>query len=322
METAFTAKGSWYKGNLHSHTTISDGTKSPEDVIRLYKTKTDLSFLAITDHNVYSDFSKYSTRDFIVLPGVEVSMHDLGARRLPKGIHVLAIAKYAPTDFGEYKRFPPEPDMVSFQHYLDYLSEHGMLLFMPHPAWSGFEPDDYIKYNGFAGIEVFNSDSEPDGGRGYSTYHWDYFLRQNIRMLGIATDDGHHYSRQGLDWHNGFICVKAEKLTHENIIDSIQKGLFYASQGPEIYDFSFDENEQTLHAECSPAKSIRFLTYERKGYVEYAPEGKTITSASFRLRDGVNNYCRLEVVDRNNKTAWSQPIYFKDEYDRGSRSFE
>ena len=39
----------WYKGNLHTHTTDSDGLKSPDDVKRLYKSL-GYDFLALTDH--------------------------------------------------------------------------------------------------------------------------------------------------------------------------------------------------------------------------------------------------------------------------------
>lgn len=39
----------WYKGNLHTHTTNSDGAYTPEETIALYKSK-DYDFLALTDH--------------------------------------------------------------------------------------------------------------------------------------------------------------------------------------------------------------------------------------------------------------------------------
>ena len=39
----------WYKGNLHTHTTRSDGRKTPEDTIALYR-QNGYDFLAMTDH--------------------------------------------------------------------------------------------------------------------------------------------------------------------------------------------------------------------------------------------------------------------------------
>jgi len=43
--------GSWYKGNLHSHTTNSDGDEHPTRIWSWYRKK-GYNFLAITDHNV------------------------------------------------------------------------------------------------------------------------------------------------------------------------------------------------------------------------------------------------------------------------------
>ena len=39
----------WYKGNLHTHSTNSDGRLSPEEVIGLYREE-GYDFLALTDH--------------------------------------------------------------------------------------------------------------------------------------------------------------------------------------------------------------------------------------------------------------------------------
>jgi len=63
------------KGNLHTHTTLSDGSLSPKDVVYLYKEK-DYDFIALTDH-VYSDtpkvYSYPNIEEIIVLEGCEVS---------------------------------------------------------------------------------------------------------------------------------------------------------------------------------------------------------------------------------------------------------
>ena len=43
-------EGNCYKGNLHIHTTLSDGEKTPEEIKDVYKNN-GYSFVAITDHN-------------------------------------------------------------------------------------------------------------------------------------------------------------------------------------------------------------------------------------------------------------------------------
>lgn len=47
----------WYKGNLHTHTTNSDGRLAPEVVINLYK-EAGYDFLALTDHWVFGEQQK------------------------------------------------------------------------------------------------------------------------------------------------------------------------------------------------------------------------------------------------------------------------
>src|SRR5688572_24689968 len=67
----------WYKGNLHTHTTNSDGDSSPEDVVRWYKAN-GYDFVAITDHEhitavdgLNSEFGKDGA--FLVIRGQEVT---------------------------------------------------------------------------------------------------------------------------------------------------------------------------------------------------------------------------------------------------------
>jgi hypothetical protein len=53
ISNPYAGSGDWYKGNLHCHTTISDGALSPNEAIALYEEK-GYSFLAITDHIVWN----------------------------------------------------------------------------------------------------------------------------------------------------------------------------------------------------------------------------------------------------------------------------
>ena len=62
------AQKRFYKGNLHTHTTRSDGRKSPEDVMALYAAN-GYDFLALTDHWKVGSEAKYE--NMLVLPGVE-----------------------------------------------------------------------------------------------------------------------------------------------------------------------------------------------------------------------------------------------------------
>ena len=65
--------GSFYKTNLHAHTTISDGKLSPEEVKAWYKAH-GYSAVCFTDHEVLIDQRELCDDEFIALHGYEVSI--------------------------------------------------------------------------------------------------------------------------------------------------------------------------------------------------------------------------------------------------------
>ena len=56
----------WLKGNLHTHTTRSDGTGTPDEVIAMYRDD-GYDFLALTDHYRFSDGSEGGAGDSLRL---------------------------------------------------------------------------------------------------------------------------------------------------------------------------------------------------------------------------------------------------------------
>ena len=58
----------WYKGNLHTHTTSSDGAVSPDEAIKLYN-GLGYDFVALTDHWHVNEPGEYNGT--LILSGVE-----------------------------------------------------------------------------------------------------------------------------------------------------------------------------------------------------------------------------------------------------------
>ncbi len=88
----FSKTGNWYKGNLHCHSTNSDGKLSPKEVVDLFK-ENGYSFLCFSDHDIYTDYrSEFDSEDFIILPGLEASVNlfdESGKYRMKvHGIHL------------------------------------------------------------------------------------------------------------------------------------------------------------------------------------------------------------------------------------------
>ena len=66
--------GNWYKGNIHSHTTISDGMLTPEQSVKLYK-ENGYHFLCFSEHDIFTDYrEQFNTETFIIVPAVEGSV--------------------------------------------------------------------------------------------------------------------------------------------------------------------------------------------------------------------------------------------------------
>ena len=59
-----------YKGNLHLHTTWSDGAQPAEEVVEAFKAK-GYHFISLSDHDIYTRTEDFDTEHFITLPGTE-----------------------------------------------------------------------------------------------------------------------------------------------------------------------------------------------------------------------------------------------------------
>ena len=82
ISTSYSDSQTWYKGNLHTHTTFSDGTRDIEEVIADYDDR-GYDFLGISDHDHYTDTSVYENKTRMVLiDAVEIT---------EKGPHILQV---------------------------------------------------------------------------------------------------------------------------------------------------------------------------------------------------------------------------------------
>ncbi len=65
-------EGLWLKGNLHAHSTMSDGRLTPGELAASYR-EAGYQFLSLADHNRFCAFDDFDREDFLMLPGVEMS---------------------------------------------------------------------------------------------------------------------------------------------------------------------------------------------------------------------------------------------------------
>lgn len=136
---AFTAKGRFWRGNLHTHSTRSDGVLSPEEVCRRYKAE-GYDFMALTDHFVgaygYPIVDTVPMRDagFTTILGAE--LHS-GAMANGELWHILAVG--LPADFAPSNSpsFVPVAGQETGAEIAARAVAAGAFVAIAHPQWSG-----------------------------------------------------------------------------------------------------------------------------------------------------------------------------------------
>ncbi len=311
-----TRKKKGFKGNLHAHSTVSDGKLSPEQVARLYRER-GYSFLAFSEHQCYTYHHDLQAPDFIVLPAIEINASFGEPRRFfhangilgPKSLRRSSELPY------EHLQYLDVPDLRDYpsgaQRAINELRESGHLVMFNHPEWSFNSYDDLVSLDGYFAVEIYNYASDVETGIGLSTGHWDAVLRSGRKVWGVAADDNHNRNKFGeapQEWDSlgGWVTVDADELSHDAIASSLLQGKFYSSMGPEIHYLGFDGNKVCV--ECSPVKSIYFISYFHHGYSRRNKNGGAVESAEYEIK-GTEKYIRVECVDEKGRIAWSNPIF-------------
>lgn len=314
----FKGEGNWFKGNVHCHSTISDGKLSPEELVELYKNN-NYNFLVFSEHEIFTDLTKFNSDNFIILPAVEYSCNhyeeSTGKRLQTHHVHGIKGTGEMVEKAGE-KALKHEQvlDRLEWegpktaQKMVDDLKSTGNICIYNHPNWSRTELNDFVDVEGYFALEIFNYCSELESHTGISTHYWDSLLKRGKKVWAVAADDNHNDLD---DSCGGWIVVKAEDLTHDSIIEALLKGRYYSSSGPEIIDYGVEDGE--VYVECSPVNHVHFIAsdYLNSGYSEWGEKNKnTITKARWKLR-GDEKYIRVECVDAYGNTAWTNPIFLK-----------
>ncbi|MBI2263263.1 VWA domain-containing protein [Candidatus Berkelbacteria bacterium] len=247
----FSSLGSadWHLGFIHSHSTFSDGTRNPEQLVRQAK-KSGAEFLFVTDHfeqipqkegkkgALFGDdfgFENYAERfrqaglnqNLLVITGAEIATYWNGAAS-----HALALGNLA----------FPDDQLASFQmqentqqKVIDRLNEMGLLPVAAHPfliaqkyqQWHGGISNLQFQISearGLIGIEFFNDETF----EGYErTMAWYLMLiGQGKKVVVIAGCDSHTPLLDVDDpnrWQRK-TDVFCQQLSESSLLQSIKEG--------------------------------------------------------------------------------------------------
>lgn len=324
--------GSFYKANLHCHSTVSDGLWTPEQIKANYMEQ-GYSVVAYTDHDIMVSHHELTDGGFLALTGYEMEINEPKDPKNPrkhKTCHLcyISLSKDEPpqvcwhrekyTHIGNAKNYVADakfdaslPDYereYSHECITDMIKkgrEGGFFVTYNHPVWSLENYENYIGYEGMNAMEICNFGCVAAGYPDYNPMVYDDILRSGKRIFCIAADDNHNHIE---DSFGGFTVIKAEKLDYETVTNALKKGDFYASQGPEIKELWVEDGK--VHITCSPAAEIYFTTGVRKAEKVTAKDGESLTEAEFKILPEYN-YIRLTVVDHTGKPA-NTNAYFTD----------
>ncbi|MCD6361048.1 MAG: CehA/McbA family metallohydrolase [Armatimonadetes bacterium] len=291
--TAFDAEGNWYRGNLHTHTTVSDGDLTPGEMCEVYR-EAGYDFLYLTDHHRVADVSGLSDADFLALPGAELSGN--------AGERICDLLSININELPDLPHNAPANDVIAA------VRELGGEVILAHPY--DLLSSDVLRLDGILGLEVYNHSVHMNVKRGFAAQHWDAALARGRRLLGFATDDAHYHFNdfRPNDVCGGWIVVKAPELTGAAILDSIRAGMFYASTGPAFE--SIELRDETVYARtAAPCRSINFVGPTWGASRSFTPrDGSLISEAEFELRED-QVYVRVECAAPDGSMAWTQPLW-------------
>jgi len=187
------------KLDLHLHSEYSaDGMGSPEEIIKILKKK-GLDGMAITDHNNIEGSLKalkIAPKDFIVIPGVEISTSDG---------HIIAL--------NVRENIQRE---LSVEETVEKILDLGGITIVPHlyRNMSGINKDNLMKIKSkISVIEVFNSCSVPLTNLKIAK------LAKELNLGGTGGSDSHDPKYVG--W--GYTTIDTTDLNVDSILTEIKK---------------------------------------------------------------------------------------------------
>lgn len=223
-----------------------------------------------------------------------------------------------------------------------------MLPHINHPnfLWS-VKIEDMLELKGNRFFEVYNGHPYVNNYGDSVTIGmeelWDRLLIHYIQegkppLYGLATDDSHDYldyktenNNRGRDWYvarpgRGWIMVRAKELTAEALIESMERGDFYASTGVELENVTFKNRRLKISVkpEEGTVFTIQFWGARKSSIGEKEMRGVVLKEvkgarAKYKLKNK-DIYVRAKIIStklqenhfqdqkEDFKIAWTQPV--------------
>jgi predicted metal-dependent phosphoesterase TrpH len=302
----FALPGRFWRGNLHTHSNLSDGAWALDDVVNAYK-RVGYDFVMMSEHFIqHFDWPIADTRhlrgnDFTTIIGAELHAPKTSAGEL---WHIVAAG--LPLDFA------PAAKGETGAQIARRAVDAGAFVGIAHPTWSQLTIEDGRDIDCAHAVEIYNHGCAIENDRGEGFYLLDQLLNEGKRLTAFATDDAHFKTP---DHFGGWVHVKSESLDPDTLLSALKNGAYYSSQGPEFQDISITGKQ--INISTSPVDTITVVCGNSRTCVA---NGRAITSAEFDLAklergwllEKQSPWFRVVAIDNAGKRAWSNPYWWDD----------
>jgi len=310
----------WYKGNTHTHTTMSDGDSTPGVVARWYRDN-NYDFLFLTDHNVLVDIAQLQHeiadenaashhKPFVLVPGEEVSVNyqDTGIAR-KRALHTCGL------DIKTTVPMPVGGNVVQLlQKSIDGIIAAGGMPSVNHPnfLWS-LTADDLFALKHLNHFEIYNGHPQTNnlGGGGVPGTEaiWDILLTRGRLYYGMAVDDAHNFKvfrRELSNPGRGWVMVRAPELTPHAIVHALETGNYYPSTGVLIDDIVTSHGKGlAFHIKKKKLNKFKTEFFGTGGKLLKTDESM---QPHYEFQSG-DIYVRARITSSAGEYAWTQPVF-------------
>lgn len=335
----------FYFGDIHGHTSLSDGTGDVDEFYLMRRDVYAMDFAALTDHDSFVG-NTLSPSEWEEIKGVSDHFNEPGrfvtlfgqewtSLRVQRGgghFNVYSLRRDVPL-FDHTK-----PDYDTAQKLVAAARRHGALVIPHHIAWTGtvweaFDPEvtPLVEIVSVHGAHEFMGNRPIPHRGGMRGYFAQDGLARGLRFGFIGGTDCH-----GLLWQHGecwkrdpytagLACVLAPELTREAVFDALRRRRCYATSGVRMR-IVFEANGQPMGSEISSDGPVKIRVDVNSEvplrWLEIVKDNQTVFSyggeghrTAFTWEDAATGEPRathwyyLRVTTRDDNMAWTSPVW-------------
>lgn len=228
----FQIRAEWLKGDLHTHSTYSDGSHDIAEVINAAKS-TGLDFFAITDHDTLMNGEPYHWFDPAYKDDKMILLYGIEWTTLKGHANIFSDKIF------DYQRiWRANQDQNANQTMIEAHNQNAIFS-INHPEMMFGLKWDYDIFQGADSIEIWNGVYRLQSRNAWSiTKIWDEELMSGRRITGIGGSDTHQLDGLLSKWKNiatPTTWVDSVDRDGKSILEAIKKGrvsLSYAVDAP------------------------------------------------------------------------------------------